>query len=183
MADSNRARLLDLAERCEAGAADLTYEAEHAAEVLAGRAGGDQTDPQAWAARQAAAAQAARQYAQSLRAEAAAMAEGQQASEERVREAEKVADAANLGGILIDGQQLTDAALDSPWHSAETRQAISDAQHAKTAAIEGSGQFDHVTNDGEVAYWQLGATGQADTAGTGGDQPAAAQRAEASDEF
>jgi hypothetical protein len=165
----NRAHLLNLADRCDAGADELTYEAEHAAEVLAGR-GHPEADPQAWAVRKTAAAAAARRYAQGLRAEAASMRVGDRPTEARIREAEKVADAANLGGILIDGSRLSEAAADNAWSTAE-RQAIEAHQRAETAAIEGSGVFAHVAEPGQVPFWQLGSTDQARTAPTTGRPP------------
>jgi hypothetical protein len=158
----NREHLLHLADRCDAGADQLTYKAEHAAEVLAGR-GYPQADPQAWAVRKTAAAAAARRYAQGLRAEAAGMRVGDRPTEARVREAEKVADAANLGGILIDGSRLSEAAANQAWSHAE-RRAIEEHQRAETTAIEGSGLFEHVAEaiNGveQVPFWQLGTTDQ-----------------------
>jgi hypothetical protein len=78
----------------------------------------------------------------------------------RTREAEKVADAANLGGILIDGSRLSEAAAQKAWSNAE-RWAIEEHQRAETAAIEGSGVFAHVAEPGQVPFWQLGSKGQA----------------------
>jgi hypothetical protein len=78
-------------------------------------------------------------------------------TEARIREAEKVAAAANLGGILIDGSRLSQAAADNAWSHAE-RQAIEEHQRAQTAAIEGSGVFAHVAEPGQVPFWQLGST-------------------------
>jgi hypothetical protein len=159
MSYMNREHLLNLADRCDAGADEPTYEAEHAAEVLAGR-GYPEADPQAWAARKTAATAAARQYARSLRAEAASMRDVDRPTDARVREAETVADAANLGGILIDGRRLSEAAADKAWSNDE-RQAIEKYQRAETAAIEGSGVFAHVAEPGQVPFWQLSGTEQA----------------------
>jgi hypothetical protein len=160
MSYMNREHLLKQADRCEAGAAQLTYDGEHAVEVLADR-GFPEADPQAWAVRKTAAAAAARQYALGLRAEAAGMREVDRPSEARIREAEKVADAADLGGILIDGSRLSEAAAGKAW-STDERQAIEEHQRAETAAIEGSGVFEHVAAPGQVPFWQLGSTDQAD---------------------
>ena len=161
----NREHLLALADRCEVGAEHLAYEGEHAAEVLAERAGGAQADPQEWAARKTVAAAAARQYAQNLRAEAETMREGQRVPEPRIREAEKVADAANLGGILIDSRRLDTA---SSWDSPEMQQATRDYAQAKADTIERTGMFDHVADNGQVPFWQLGRADQAqDTTGQG----------------
>ena len=148
--------LRHLADRCERGADELTYEAEHAAEMLG--EGGYGLDPKEWAANKQAAAAAAREYAAGLRAEADGLAEGQRPSEERIAQAEKVAAAAELGGILIDGRR---AAANARTYSDAERQANLDAAADKAAAVEGSGMFGHVaeTIDGveQVPFWQLGA--------------------------
>ncbi len=156
----NREHLAALADRCAAGADQLTYEAEHAAAVLADR-GYPDADPKQWAVRKQAAAAAARQYAEGLRAEAASLGHGDRPSEERIRQAEKVAHAAELGGILIDGRRLAEASADSPWTSPEVRQAVMDHYHAERDAVEGSGLFEHVAEQGQVPFWQLGRTEQA----------------------
>lgn len=176
----NREHLLALAERCEAGAKQLAYEAEHAAEVLATRAGGDQVDPQQWADRQTAAAAAARQYAQGLRDQAAGMGEGDRPSKARIAEAEKVADAASLGGMLIDGRRLADTSADSPLAGDAQRRVTEEYQRAEAEAVEGSGLFEHVAEPGRVPFWQLGHAAQAqdgaghaaaDTPDDAGEQP------------
>lgn len=174
MSYMNREHLLNLADRCEAGANTLTYEAEHAAEVLAER-GYPDADPRQWAARKTAAAAAARQYADGLRAEAAGMKPGNQTSPERIAQAEKVASAAELGGILIDDRRLVEAALER-WSSEEMNQAVLDHYQAEREAIEGSGLFEHVAEDGQVPFWQLGGdTDQAQPAsGTATDGQSAA---------
>jgi hypothetical protein len=154
----NPEHLLNLADDCEAGADQLAYEAENAAKVLADR-GYPEADPQEWAVRKTAAAAAARRYARGLRAEAASMRDVDRPTKARIREAEKVANAANLGGILIDGSRLSQAAAEKAWSDAE-RQAIQEHQRAETAAIEGSGLFAHVAEPGQVPFWQLGSTGQ-----------------------
>ena len=160
--------LRHLADRCERGAETLTYEGEHAAEVLATRANGDRADPQEWAAGKQAAAAAAREHAAGLRAEADALTQGQRPSQERVDQAEKVATAAECGGILIDGHRLNEAALANPFGSAEMRQATKEHEQAERAAVEGSGLFAHVaeTIDGveQVPFWRLGATSSAEAA-------------------
>jgi hypothetical protein len=116
----NREHLLNLADECEAGAAQLTYDGEHAAEVPADR-GWPDADWQEWAVRKKAAAAAAREYPQGLRAEAAKMGEGDRPTEVRIEEAEKVAQAANLGGILIDSRRS--ATTENPWASPDAKQA------------------------------------------------------------
>jgi hypothetical protein len=155
-----RQEMLRLADRCEKAAEELTYEGEHAAEVLAER-GYPDADAQGWAARKQAAAAAAREYAAGLRTEAASLDEGGRPSDERLAQAEKVALGAEMGGILIDGARLDAAALDSPWNDAAMKQAIRDHAAAKRAAVEGSGLFEHVAEDGQVPYWQLGHADQA----------------------
>jgi hypothetical protein len=164
----DRQHLLDLATRCEAGADQLTYEGEHAAEVLADR-GHPDADPAAWAVRKAAAAQAAREYAQGLRDQAAGMSDTARPTEARVREAERVADAANLGGILIDGRPM---AATQRYRCEEQAQAAQDHARAKADQIEATGAFEHVaeTINGvkQVPFWQLGHTTQT------ADDPAAA---------
>jgi hypothetical protein len=150
----NRDHLLTLAERCETGAAQLDHDAEHAAQLLPGRGWSD-ADAERWAADKRAAAAAARHYAQGLRAEAAGMGEDDQPSQARIEQAQKVADAATLGGTLIDGSRLSEAAAAHPLNSAEMRQAIEEDQRAKTEAVEGSGMFTRVAEPGRVPYWQL----------------------------
>ena len=163
---THQTRLHALAERCEAGAEQLTYEAEHAADVLAER-GYPNVDAQQWAADKHAAAAAARQYAEGLRAEAANLTDGQRPSDERLRQAEKVADAAHLGGILIDSRPTAEATATAPnahvWHAAD-KEAWESGTHpaqTKAAAVDGSGAFEHVAESGQVPYWQLGRTDQA----------------------
>jgi hypothetical protein len=155
----DRKHLLKLAEQCEAGADQLTYEGDHAAEVLAER-GYPNADAQEWANRKTAAAAAARQYAQGLRAEAAGMGPGDRPTDERIREAEKVADAANLGGILIDSRRSAEIAAANPWTSPEARQAAKDYAQAKADTIERTSVFEHVAEPGQVPFWQLGRTDQ-----------------------
>jgi hypothetical protein len=87
------------------------------------------------------------------------MGAGRRVPETRIREAEKVADAANLGGTLIDGSRLSEAAADNAWSNDE-RQAIEEHQRAETAAIEGSGLFEHVAEPDQVPFWQLGRADQ-----------------------
>lgn len=176
-----RQEMLRLAERCEAGADQLTYEAEHAAEVLADR-GYPDADAQEWAQRKRAAATAAREYAAGLRTEAGELGETGRPSQQRIEQAEKVASAAELGGILIDSRRLNDAAAANPWTDEEGRQAARDYAEQKRAAVEGSGMFEHVaeTINGveQVPFWQLGHPDRAqDTA----EQAEAATRGAADD--
>ncbi|MEU4239770.1 hypothetical protein [Actinoplanes sp. NPDC026619] len=153
-----------LARRCEAGAKELEYEAAHAAEILPTRAGGDRMDPQQWAAQKLTAAQAARDYAVGLRAEAGEHDPLTPMEPGRLAQAEQVASAANLGGILIDGrgpaerQAQSDSVFDEnhrrAWEAGEHPSQI------KAAEIEATGRFTHVaeTIDGheQVPFWQLG---------------------------
>jgi hypothetical protein len=156
----NRDHLAALADRCETAATQLTYEGDHAAEVLAER-GYPDADAQDWAARKHAAAAAAREYAAGLRAEAADMSNRDRPSEERIEQAEKVALAAELGGILIDGRPQAEATATADnahiWHQAD-KQAWEAGTHpaqTKAAAVEGSGMFAHVADEGQVPFWQL----------------------------
>jgi hypothetical protein len=158
--------LRDLASRCDAGADQLDYEAKHAADVLAERAGYPHVDASAWAARKEAGAAAARQYAQDLRTEAAGMDTGDRADAVRVREAEAVADAANLGGILIDGRRGADYAQD------------------KADTIDATGVFEHVNEPGQVPFWQLSGGRMQDVANQSAPEPTAEQSpTEDADEF
>ncbi|MEU4239519.1 hypothetical protein [Actinoplanes sp. NPDC026619] len=160
-----------LARRCETGAEQLKYEAEHAAEILPTRAGGDRLDPQQWAAQKLTAAQAALDYAAGLRAEAAEHGPLARMEPDRLAQADKVALAANLGGILIDGrgpaerQAQSDSVFDEnhrkAWEAGEYPAQI------KAAEIEATGRFTHVaeTIDGieQEAFWQLGGTADEST--------------------
>jgi len=151
--------LLAVADRIEAGAKTLRYEAENAAEVLAGRAGGDRVDPTEWAAQKTSAADAAEKYAAGLR-QASEMAG--RVSDRRYAEAERVARAAECGGILIDTTRLTESAIEHSLPGEEgMRRALRAHQDAEDTAVRASGQFQHVaeTINGveQVPYWQLGA--------------------------
>jgi hypothetical protein len=154
-----RADLLRLAERCERGAADLLHTAEHAAEILTTRAGGDQADPQEWAEQHRQAALVAQEYAAELRREVAAMQPFERPTGQRFAQAEAVARAAELGGILIDGSPMTERREISVWYDAAARQAERAYHRVKREAIEGSGCFTYVaeTINGvrQVPYWRL----------------------------
>ncbi|RSM59471.1 hypothetical protein DMB66_27690 [Actinoplanes sp. ATCC 53533] len=153
-----------LAARCERGAETLEHEAAHAAEILAER-GHPNADAQDWATRKAAAATAAREYAAGLRADAAA-GPGPDARLDpgRLAQAEKVASAAELGGILIDGRPMAerDAQSDSVFnqHTRELWEAGKHPAQEKAQQIEATGKFTHVdeTIGGvkQVPFWQLG---------------------------
>jgi len=162
------------ARRCEAGAETLEYEADRAAEILPTRAGGDKADPQEWAAKNRSAAQAAREYAAGLRAEAGDRGPLARMAPERLGQAEQVASAANLGGILIDGRGPAERQAQSTSVFDEGhRRAWEAGEHpaqVKAAEIEATGRFTHVadTIDGhkQVPFWRLG--GPADQAEQGG---------------
>jgi hypothetical protein len=167
----NREHLIALADRCDKGAEQLAYDGEHAAEVLADR-GWPNADAEEWAGRKQAAAASAREYAAGLRAEAVSMNEGDRLSEERIRQAERVADAAELGGgILIDGRRLAEATAQSgsvfDRPARESWEAGTHPAQQKACQIEATGVFQHVaeTINGvpQVPYWQLGASSQART--------------------
>jgi len=161
----DRRYLLDLAARIDRGADELDADATDPRGTLEAR---DYHLPEdeieAFGARHAAAGKAARQYSARLREEATA--DIGPVPAERIRQAEKVATAAGLGGILIDGSRLDEAAMASPSTSDAQRQAIEDHTRAERAAIEGSGMFTHVAEPGQVPYWQLRQADQ-DTAGHG----------------
>ncbi|MEU4216206.1 hypothetical protein [Actinoplanes sp. NPDC026623] len=153
-----------LARRCEAGAETLEHEADHAAEILATRAGGDKADPQEWAAKNRAAAHAAREYAAALRAEAGDRGPLARMTPDRLAQADQVASAANLGGILIDGRRMAErqAQSDSVFDESHRRawEAGEHPSQVKAAEIEATGQFTHVaeTINGveQVPFWRLG---------------------------
>ncbi|MBW6432715.1 hypothetical protein KZ829_03040 [Actinoplanes hulinensis] len=154
-----------LARRCEAGARELEHEADNAAEVLAGRCGGDQIDPQQWAAKQHAAAQAAREYAAELRAEAGDDPTVRMDPARRTQ-AERVAKAAEMGGYLVDGRPLAERTAQSGMYGTETERVAWEAgthpAQVKAAEIEATGRFTYVaeTIEGidQVPLWQLGGT-------------------------
>lgn len=101
------------------------------------------------------AAEAAARFAGRLREEIAGREAGAEAQAAKVAEAEKVSQAASLGGILIDGKRLDAAALDSPWTSDTVKASIRTAAAEKRAAIESSGAFEHVAEPGQVPFWRL----------------------------
>ncbi|MFI5497358.1 hypothetical protein [Actinoplanes sp. NPDC051859] len=116
-----RARLLALAERCDDGANTLLRDARDVASVLPGRAGGGHIDARVWAQRHEQAALVAREYAAALRREAAALAPGQRVPADRFAEAELVARASEMDGILIgSGPARLLAASGLFGHVAET---------------------------------------------------------------
>jgi hypothetical protein len=77
----------------------------------------------------------------------------------RIEEAEEVAQAANLGGILIDSRRSAEIAVTHPWTSPEAKQAGLDYAQAKADTIERTGMFTHVAEPGQVPFWQLGGAG------------------------
>jgi hypothetical protein len=151
-----------MAARIDAAADELYREADNAAEILPTRAGGDQADPQQWADRKRAAATAAREYAAELRA----VEHGPQArlTDERRAQAERVADAAELGGILIDGRAMAERNAHSDRLFNEYERDLWDTgthpTQDKAREIDATGKFTHVadTIDGieQVPFWQLG---------------------------
>src|SRR5690606_36897045 len=126
--------LATLADTCDRGARSLTYEADHAAEVLATRSGGDSANPRTWAQRKRPAAAAATDYAGRLRAEANNLHEsGRRAAPQLLAQADQVATAANVGGILVDGSRLDAAAAAHPLTSDDQRSAIAAASEQRQA--------------------------------------------------
>jgi hypothetical protein len=153
-----------LARRCEAGAQELEHEAEHPAEVLAGRANGHRFDPQQWTISRRNAAQAARDYAAELRAEAGDNPDARPGPD-RLAQASRVAQAAELGGILMDNRPPAERAAQSGalWSGeADLREweAGTHPSQVKADQIEATGKFVHVAEniDGaeQVPFWQLG---------------------------
>lgn len=159
----DRNDLVRLAEQCERGAEQLRYEAQHAAEVLADR-GHSTVQAADWARQKQQAAAAAADYAAGLRREYDALGETGTPTLERFRQAEQVANAANLGGILIDGRPMAerDAQSDSVWHDSgrDAWQAGTHPTQQKAAEVESAGVFTHVaeTINGrdQVPFWRLG---------------------------
>jgi hypothetical protein len=151
-----------LAQRCERGAGTLEHEADNAAEVLADR-GYPGADAEKWAADKRNAARAAREYATDLRAEAGDRPTGRP-EPSRLAQAERVASASELGGILIDGRPLDEARAQSDSVlDADARKAWEEGtsySQQKASEIEATGKFTHVdeTIGGvkQVPFWQLG---------------------------
>jgi len=163
-------RLLDLADRCERAATQLTADAADPAATLAERGYHPSAEETAaFGARHQGAADTAARYAAQLREQVAA---GQPVTAAQIAQAEKVTDAAELGGILIDGRRQAQAQDADPFTSPELRQATRDYHQAKRQAIEGSGQFIHVAEEGQVPFWQLGPATQAETEHVQRDQAA-----------
>jgi|SRR5579859_1451459 len=153
-----------LADRMERGAAELRADAADPAATLAGRGWTNLPADQVadFGRRHAAAADAASAYAAQIREHVAA---GQVPTAAQLAQAERVADAANLDGILIDGRRQAEAtAANATALSGEAdKQAWESGTHpaqVKAAEVEGSGVFTHVaeTINGieQVPFWQLG---------------------------
>lgn len=162
----------EIAEKIEQALPELEAETADPAGTLEAR--GWPTDgAEDFGARKRASVIAARDYAASLRERAAA---GQPMTLSDIAEAEKVAHAAQMGGILIDSRRLTES---QRYWSDEERQAAIAHEDAKRAAIEGSGAFTHVAEDGQVPFWQLGSVDQAeDKSHAGRDEATADQQEE-----
>ncbi|WP_033345596.1 hypothetical protein [Catenuloplanes japonicus] len=155
------ADLTGLADRIDASAAGLAFDAEHATTALDARGHGDlsQDDQDAWAGRHADAALAAAQYADRLRDQASTMDAGAAVPDADYAQAETVAAAADLNGILIDGRSLAEHTIadGSPWHTGE-REAWDAGEHpaqVKAATVEATGAFTHIAELGQVPFWQL----------------------------
>lgn len=148
-----------MAQRCEQGAQTLDYEAEHAAEILRTRAGGDQADPQEWAAQKRTAAQAARNYAAGLRAEAGDRPNARMARD-RLAQADQVALAAELGGNLIDGRRIAERDAQRSDYARQLWDAGTHPAQERARELEATDMFTHVaeTINGveQVPFWRLG---------------------------
>lgn len=144
-----------LAQRCERGAETLEREADNAADLHALRP--DLGGVHAWATKSRAAARAAREYAAQLRAEAPSP--DARLDPARFAQAERVAQAAQLGGILADGRpQAEYTAQSGSIYDRTAREMWEAGTHptqVKAREIEASGMFTHVTVD-PVPFWQLG---------------------------
>ena len=169
-----REDLVKVAADIDGGVLTLLDEAERAAEILPTRAGGDRIEPADWARQKRRSAAAATRYAETLRREAHSMAIA--AADDRARpaswtrptparfaQAQWVAKAAELGGILIDGRPLaafkgeSDSVFDQ--HERELWEAGTHPAQVKAAEIEAAGVFEHVAGpiDGveQVPFWRL----------------------------
>ncbi|GAA0469455.1 hypothetical protein Aca07nite_27830 [Actinoplanes capillaceus] len=157
-----------LAQRCENAARELEHVGENAAEVLTERGYGDwidsgRIDPQTWGNTHTNAAYAARAYAAELRTEAGDNPTGRM-DRDRLAQAERVAKAAELGGILIDGRPMAERTAQSGMYGTETDRVLWEAgthpDQVKAAEIEATGRFTHVaeTINGieQVPFWRLG---------------------------
>lgn len=151
-----------MAQRIDRGADRLDYEADHAAEVLADRMGGDRVDPNEWAAEKRRAAEAARGYAAGLRADAGNDTPAE-AGWERLRQADLVAVSTDSGGTLVDGRRLDEARAQSDSvFDADARKAWEEGttcSQEKARQVEATGLFTYVdeTIDGikQVPFWRL----------------------------
>jgi hypothetical protein len=150
--------------RIEKGAEQLAYERDNAAAVLADR-GYPNEDAQAWAERKDKAHQAAIDYAGRLRARAATMDDFDRVQQYEIDEAERVAKAAEMGGILIDGRPAAanSAERNKIWDDGAEQAQLDAGTHesqVKAAEIKRTGAFRHVdeTIDGvkQVPFWELG---------------------------
>ncbi|MDP9797455.1 hypothetical protein J2S43_005967 [Catenuloplanes nepalensis] len=157
--------LIRVAARIDEGVADLRHSADNAEEVLADR-GYPGHDHAQWGAEHAAAATAAEQYATALR-ERAAQADTPVAEAE-YRQAEQVATAANVDGILIDSRPvgeraMADGSWDNYWNQRE-KDAWEAGEHpsqVKATDVEATGMFTHVAEPGQIEFWRLTPQAQA----------------------
>ncbi|WP_432838917.1 hypothetical protein [Dactylosporangium sp. CA-092794] len=162
---ADRQYLLNLADRCERGAAELDAEAADPRGMLTDRGyNPDSYDLDAMTVQKTAAAGTARAYAEYLRS-LACTGTGP-VPDGMIRQAETVADAANLGGILIDGRPTAEATATAPnahiWHAADKNawEAGTHPTQTKAAAVDGTGAFVHIADEGQVPFWHLGHTDQ-----------------------
>lgn len=159
-----------LVEKIERGIAVLEAEAAEPAKTLAER-GYPNADAEEWGKRKRDSILTAQQYAEDLWQRVDA---GGQLTPVDQAEAEKVALATQMGGILIDGSRWADPANQSPWTSDEERAAITKHYQDKAAAVEGSGAFTYVAEPGQLPFWHLGHADQSEGNGTRGRDGAAA---------
>jgi hypothetical protein len=115
------------------------------AEDLRGR--GDPADHADVALRKHRAAQDVRDYANRL---------SNGTEDVNAAEAEAVANAARCSGILTDGRRFAES---QNYWTGDDRQAAIDHENAKVAAIEASGMFTRVAEDGQVPFYALNSYG------------------------
>lgn len=160
--------VLKLADRLDRGAAELEHTAEHAAEILPTRAGGAAIDPAKWTRQKQQGALVAREAAADLRRAADTP---PRLIVEQYAQAEIIASAAELDGILIDGRRLAAHKADSDsYFDQGERQLWEQGEHPtqlKAALIESTGMFGYVSTeiDGrpQVPFWTLGGPRKPDT--------------------
>ncbi len=162
-----------LVKRIRDGAAQLREEAADPEQLLIDRGYGKEVedgriDAAEWGRHKLDAAAAAEAYADRLDGTLAAGTGT--IPDDLYRQAEKVAEAAELGGILIDGSRLAKAGAERAWSREEAAVTL-EHQVDEQAAIDGAGVFEHVaeTRGGvrQVPFWRLSTAAAAASAARG----------------